>query len=95
MAKCDPDEKAIPLFSRWHKVESVYMGLGAVSEPDLMEWHSLCHTFRTVVFCLEHGGTHHGYPFNFGCRGIIFRNFRVRTKVEYGGDTEGPELFHT
>ena len=70
-------------------------GLGAVRGPDLMEWHSLCHTFWAVVFCLEHGGTQNGYPFDFGCRCIIFRDFRIRTKVEYGGDTEGPELFHT
>jgi hypothetical protein len=32
----------------------------------------------------------YGYSFNLGSRRVIFGDFRVRTKVKYGGDTERP-----
>jgi hypothetical protein len=62
------------------------MESGSISGPN----RSLCHTFWAVVFLREDWSMQYGYPLNlWSCR-VIFCNFRVRTKVKYGGDTERP-----
>jgi hypothetical protein len=74
---------------------SVGHGIGPVQQAIPNWMHSLCHTFWAVVFLCEHGDTQYGYSFELGSFGVIFYDFRVRTKIKYGGDTERPQLFRT
>jgi hypothetical protein len=84
---------ATPPFFRWRRVESVYardtMGPTLVGQRR----NSLGHTLWTIVFLFEHRSTQHSYSRNLWSRCIVLCNLRVRAKVEYGGDTKGPQLF--
>ena len=69
--------------------------MGSVSGPNPTEKYSLCHTLWAVVFFREHWSMQYSYSLKlWSCR-VIFCNFRVRTEVKYGGDTERPQLLLT
>jgi hypothetical protein len=59
-----------------------------------MSWlrSSLSHTLWAVVLFGKHGSVQYGYSGNLGGCRIVLCNFRVRTQVEYGGDSKRPEL---
>jgi hypothetical protein len=84
---------ATPPFFRWRRAESVYvrdtMGLTLVGQGR----NSLSHTLWTIVLLFEHRSTQYGYSRNLWSRCIVLCNLRIRAKVEYGGDTKGPQLF--